>query len=390
MKNIIYLFISICLLAMTSCTKELPIPDVDADPVLVMNGLLSPETGVNIHISQSCHLADQNCNQKNIENAKVVLKDAAGNHLVDLTHMQQGMYTADGYQVEHNKTYMIEASSAGFETIKATGNTPKSFDCSLIENDEEFIHQYITRSVEVEIEDNPNEENYYLINGWIEILNGEHYDYENSLNGYIIPHTGFVTNDINTDNSTMIAPEDIYPYPLDYIFLKDESFNGETYRLHFGMHEEDVNEPHYELQAHVKVKSVSKELYDYYKSVTLHKLNAGSAFSEPEQVLSNIEKGLGIFGAYTEQEFIFDLPKSEMYLPEDIIAENAGCTGPCTVKFSADMGSKLIPFWDFGDGSTSTEHNPEHEYQSPGNYEVLLNIKLGGDAFKISRNIDIF
>ena len=390
MKNINFFFLLICLLAISSCTKELPFPDVDAPKILVMNGLLSPETGVNIHLSQSCHLTEQNCEQQNIKNAKVVLKDASGNHLVDLTHVQEGMYTADGYQVEYNKAYSIEASSTGFETIKANSHTPKSFDCTLIGNDEEFIHQHLARSIELEIEDNPDEENYYLINGWIDILNGEHDHYEYESNDYLFPHTGFLTNDINADNSTMIAPNDIIPYPLDFIFLKDENFNGETYRLHFGIIEEDIRDPHYELKAHVNVKSVSKELYDYYKSVTLHKLNSASAFAEPQQIFSNIEEGVGIFGAYTEQEFVIDLPKTEMYFPEDFSVENEGCTGPCTVKFSADMGSKLIPFWDFGDGSTSTEHNPEHEYQSPGAYEVSLNIDIGENGVRMSRGIEIF
>ncbi|MDN3669500.1 PKD domain-containing protein [Echinicola jeungdonensis] len=31
--------------------------------------------------------------------------------------------------------------------------------------------------------------------------------------------------------------------------------------------------------------------------------------------------------------------------------------------------------WDFGDGSTSTEQNPFHQYKNPGKYTVILNIK---------------
>jgi len=32
-------------------------------------------------------------------------------------------------------------------------------------------------------------------------------------------------------------------------------------------------------------------------------------------------------------------------------------------------------FWDFGDGNTSTEMNPEHVYENPGNYTVCLSIE---------------
>lgn len=32
--------------------------------------------------------------------------------------------------------------------------------------------------------------------------------------------------------------------------------------------------------------------------------------------------------------------------------------------------------WDFGDGQTSTERNPAHEYQAPGTYTVELTVTL--------------
>jgi gliding motility-associated-like protein len=35
-------------------------------------------------------------------------------------------------------------------------------------------------------------------------------------------------------------------------------------------------------------------------------------------------------------------------------------------------GSGTVVFWDFGDGNTSIEENPNHEYQEPGQYQVML------------------
>ena len=37
-------------------------------------------------------------------------------------------------------------------------------------------------------------------------------------------------------------------------------------------------------------------------------------------------------------------------------------------------GSVVAWFWDFGDGSTSTERNPTHSYDSPGTYTVVLTV----------------
>ena len=48
---------------------------------------------------------------------------------------------------------------------------------------------------------------------------------------------------------------------------------------------------------------------------------------------------------------------------------------PLTVDFSSDStGTGLTYYWDFGDGSTSTEANPTHQYTNPGTYTVTLTV----------------
>ena len=39
-------------------------------------------------------------------------------------------------------------------------------------------------------------------------------------------------------------------------------------------------------------------------------------------------------------------------------------------------------YWNFGDGSTSTIHNPTHTYAAPGAYNVCLKLYLNGNCFK--------
>ena len=72
---------------------------------------------------------------------------------------------------------------------------------------------------------------------------------------------------------------------------------------------------------------------------------------------------------------------AQVYLPE-----------PCKASFSVSLDSVTsYPFlyhfkdnsngninswsWDFGDGVTSSEQNPTHQYQSEGNYQICLTIK---------------
>ena len=387
MKYILYLFLAISLLV--SCTKELPYPDLNKDDYLVVNGLLSPETGASIHLSQSCHISDTQCGQKNIEDAQVFLKDESGNQLVELTHQAAGLYEAKGFQIDYNKTYMIEAISAGMESIQAKTNTPKPFNSTLIDFDEKIYEGFLCRTFEIEIKDNPDETNYYLIDGWIDILNGNHDEGLGiEFNGYQLPHTGFVTKDVNADNGAMISNTDIKPYPIEYVFLSDENFNGETYKLEFGLYDEDLSfDKDFVLEAHLSIKSVSKDLFDYYKSITLYKLTASNLLSEPEQIFSNIEKGVGILGGFTQEEIIVNLPKTEHFFDGDFTVINEGCTAPCTVKFFTDIGNKVNFIWDFGDGTTSTEKNPEHEFQESGLYNVSISISRGDGVNASSREI---
>jgi PKD repeat protein len=74
------------------------------------------------------------------------------------------------------------------------------------------------------------------------------------------------------------------------------------------------------------------------------------------------------------------------------IAAGTSCLGETIADFSADVVSGLCPLtaqftdssesiatittwlWDFGDGTTSTEQNPQHTYQTPGAYTVSLTV----------------
>lgn len=394
MRIIYYLLITVLVLGMNSCTKELPYPDIEEKSVLVLNGLISPGVIPSIHLSESCHITDLNCEGQFVGNAQVFLKDASGTVLTEMIHEASGIYVANGFNVEYNMTYTVEAQCTGFETISASAEIPNEFNSIMLSNDEGILQEHLCRTFEVEIEDADDEINYYLINGWVDILNGDHFtDSESELNGYILPHTGFVTNDVNVDNSELTSTLDVETFPMDFIFLTDENINGQDYVLDFGLYDWDIFfDKDYELIAHISVKSATQDVYDYFKSIALYKLNNGNPFAEPEQILSNVQNGIGFFGGYASKEFVVELPQTEYYLPYDgdpMMIENEGCTGPCIVNFSTDVGNKVDVNWDFGDGQTSIEQNPSHEYQTPGNYQVELNITLGETGIFSSRTITI-
>jgi PKD repeat protein len=49
-------------------------------------------------------------------------------------------------------------------------------------------------------------------------------------------------------------------------------------------------------------------------------------------------------------------------------------TAPLTVSFTDQSENAVSWLWDFGDGSTATELNPDHTYTTPGTYMVVLKV----------------
>ncbi len=56
-----------------------------------------------------------------------------------------------------------------------------------------------------------------------------------------------------------------------------------------------------------------------------------------------------------------------------------GC-GPLTVQFTDSSLNATAWEWDFGDGFTSTDQSPEHVYDAPGVYTVVLTSQNGADS----------
>lgn len=62
---------------------------------------------------------------------------------------------------------------------------------------------------------------------------------------------------------------------------------------------------------------------------------------------------------------------------------NTGCT-PLAVQFTDISNGALTWNWDFGDGTTSTQQNPSHTYQTNGIYSVMLVATFPGNCIDTS------
>lgn len=67
-----------------------------------------------------------------------------------------------------------------------------------------------------------------------------------------------------------------------------------------------------------------------------------------------------------------------------------GETIPPTVSFT-DASTGLVSSWawDFGDGETSTDQNPTHQYSSPGDYDVSLTVTGPGGSDEAAAQVTV-
>lgn len=86
------------------------------------------------------------------------------------------------------------------------------------------------------------------------------------------------------------------------------------------------------------------------------------------------------------REITISSPTTAPELIADFTTEPVSGIPPLTVRFTDEsMGDPESWNWDFGDGSTSTEQSPTHEYTSVGQFTVQLVVSAGSDTDTLTR-----
>ena len=100
---------------------------------------------------------------------------------------------------------------------------------------------------------------------------------------------------------------------------------------------------------------------------------------------------MGACGPDTDDQDEGDSDAGGLEIPVSVSAEPEGGPPPLEVGFTAvpdfpaDEDIDVRYGWDFGDGVTSTDQNPTHTYEEPGDYRVELLMTVGGDIRNLTR-----
>lgn len=285
-----YLIVALTfVLAMTSCSEDFFSTTLEIDPPaytpqIVTHAFLNFDNKeINIQVSETTSITDVNNNGNNRSDAIVTLFnesdetqviEATASAFSDFNFGQFNIITADN-------EYKLNVSVPGYDEIAFASQTIPSnvvIKDIVFKEDGGIDNEGDDRSaVNIVIEDLANEENFYEI--FVMIAN------EN--NSYF---TTFASS-----NDPVVSRG----YNYNSILLSDATFNGEDKELKVQMY--PITNAEAENRLFIKFRTVTKEYYQFSKTLERFDESKDNPFATPIQIYTNFENGIGVFSVFRER-----------------------------------------------------------------------------------------
>jgi hypothetical protein len=292
-RNIFVLPVILCLLgiAVTGCEKIVEFDVDEVTPYVVAISRPEADSAVNINLSYSRFFLDGHPFRK-ITGADLRLY--ANGSQVNLLSSDEGHYLFD-CRPQAGDTIAFHLYVPGYQMVQAGTRIPAEPDFEVVET----IYDTFTKECQVKVRLNdPAGRNYYGISfdGWVKD------EYMPTPDTMPRPYSmQFSTSDIVFTDATSID------YMLDqgettvygsYLRFSDALFNGSSHTmvfyLYFPYRNDYLLDPEYPV--YVRMTSLSYDRYRYEN--TIDKYNEEYSFlSEPTQIHTNVQGGIGIFAA---------------------------------------------------------------------------------------------
>lgn len=332
-----------------SCESLISSIEFEVEDAIVVNSLITPDSLFSCHLSK---LADPIVDVFDVvENAKVfVFNDATNDTIAQLLYQKNGWYKAEKAKPETEIEYRLEVIVEGYDKIIAQTSVPCKGKAKNISLNEYGAWDRLTPGEKISeldftIIDSANVRNYYDIHFagcFFRILLYENNIFVKTLSPYepYSPKSGESIVISSDSLKTRYAICNTYDCLSEVILNEGLSYKGSySYSLFFSDEFFDGNEIRIESDAHIfnrkmglfVLKTYSKELYDYQKSLIQQEWEEGEKnanlyqgkfnFSnEQVEVVSNITNGYGIFAGYNVRTYmVVDTNTNywwEKYMPE--------------------------------------------------------------------------
>lgn len=293
-----------CLIFMSGC--ESLINDLDEDKIpktesrLTVECYISPQSAtLEAIVTQSQPLfGPAKYDPEYVRNARVFLSD--GQNSVQLVFNDSATnYIADSstFKIVAGKTYILTVDD-GKRSVKATCTVPTKLPVIGSLAVEKYYSGYGTdslASIAFSWDDIKGENNFYYIRGY-SVADYTALRYEEQT-GDVAPFR-YVSkqqmyfqktlyNDINLDGITYVSPEySVYLMPKGEVTYQDKNGVEKTY-----FNDAKLSE------VRAEVLHIDEHYYKFFRSLENNR-NQDNPFVEPTLIYSNIEGGLGCFGAY--------------------------------------------------------------------------------------------
>lgn len=299
-------FAAACLLSLAGC--ESMVNDIDASKLpkteskLVVECYISPQSDIiQVLLTESQPLFGvANSSAPIIKNATVTISGQSGQSILPFNDTL-GTYSlpTSQFKIEAGKTYHLAVSDPT-RSVKASCTVPanfvsiKKYTLTMTDgrrNDWDSTFRQTIVKTRFQWDDFPNEKNYYTARGYIHISQNQYNYGPGSSEGKIYRYSyknqyssGFVT-DANLDGLTL-NPEllefQLYNQTMSYSLP-----NGQKVQFYTDSKIEEI---------YAEILNVDENYYKFHQ--TMRNDSDGNPFVEPTLVYTNIEGGLGCFGAF--------------------------------------------------------------------------------------------
>lgn len=318
--------IIIIALAFVSCEKEIEFNGEMSKPLLVVNGFITPDSVIKVQVSKSrFFLSKAESTFPRVTDAKVSLY--INNSLLEtIQHTENGMYVSTIKPLPGDVVKIVVEKS-GETTVQTQTTVPQKVYIEKIDTLNTKIYKNLVYSstngvsstyetgivtteanVLMRFADNINEKNYYRI----AMRSIEYYG------DSIAYKTNYISSDdivFGSNNTNPIEGGSSYSR---YHEFSDDIFNGKLYDLKISISRREYINPEekpkseyknpYEIENPDKIEyfvqlhSISRDYFFYLRSLSKNS-DAMPFFTEPVQIHSNVENGIGIFGSYSIHEY---------------------------------------------------------------------------------------
>lgn len=328
MRQAIYtLLLSILAASFISCEKDIEFKGDISDPMLVLNSMLTPDSAVTVHLSQSRFVLGESKPITPVTDATVSLF-VNGDLKEQLIHVASGIFKGSYYPMPGDEI-TIDAVADGYDRIETHSVIPMAPNVAVNDSTvtirvEEytdpdypntvFKNTYRDMQVQLQLTDPVGEENYYYIKATQNYYrDGEFYrsfPLELELSELLknnIDGGNFIFEELFGEEGDSGRTDNLFSDLLvngkDILF--DFSFQDTVDTGTYVNGEKIEGEEVVTVEYIIEIAQISKDLYQYVISGS----KAASAkdygpFTEPVQVHTNIKNGIGILGTYTPYRFV--------------------------------------------------------------------------------------